>query len=123
MRYDVNTLTIFAFYVCMIAGGFFLLTGGSAKKQADRLGASRYWPDWHLDAYLLCVSAGMLIMQVSNILHHQQADGKVALTLLALAGAACSVFGVGVFAGRLFLRVEMRIQKRKSEEHDRAARA
>lgn len=74
------------------------------------------------DVYLALVWSGILMVQLSNILHQAESGGSFRVTPLMGIGTAAVVFICGAYAGRLMMRLEMRRYNSKRDEQAREAR-
>jgi hypothetical protein len=115
----LDAVMIAGICIAVGAGVFLLSTQWQIAKRAGgqdvHLDSTRRGE--RLDLYMGVVWSGLLLVQVTNVLHHMQHDGTLRLSLLSLAAAAGAVFVCGAFAGRLLLRREMRLgeEKRRNE--------
>lgn len=108
--------------LCMIIGAaaFILAAGIRARLAGEPLKEES--PGQRLDAYMLLVWSGMLLVQVSNILLHWDTGSLSHVSTIGWASTAADFFICGCFAGRLLLRREMRWRKQQ-ESQDLGARS
>jgi hypothetical protein len=108
--------------LCVLVGaaGFVLVT---AVKRVRQPGGLRLTDDQRrvrLDWLMAVIWSGMLLVQIGNVILHQDPGGTYHLTSLTLVATGGEIFVCGVFAGRLLLRQELRRLKEKDEAQNRA---
>ena len=96
----------------------------AARKRAEHhRNLPEEYPGQMLDAYMLLIWSGLLLSQISNILFHEEPGGIYRVIPLMWIGTGADVAIVGVYIGRLMMRWEMRLYKRKRDEQMREALA
>ena len=69
-----------------------------------------------LDWYMSFVWSGMFLVQLSSILLHWEPGAIFHVSPATWVATAGSIFGCGVFAGRLMLRWEMRLYEERRDK-------
>jgi hypothetical protein len=105
---SASTIIIAGICVMLVGAGALLFAGLRAKRTGAPMGT-------RLDVYMACVWTGMLMVQMSSIVLHWEPAAIYHLSPLTLSATAANIFVCGIFAGRLLLRREMRLQKERQE--------
>ena len=79
------------------------------------------YPGTMVDVCMLVLWAGILMTQISSILLHAEPGGTYRVVPLMWVGTAAAVFILGLYGGRLMMRLEMRAYRAKREEQAREA--
>lgn len=105
---SASTIIIAGICVMLVGAGALLFTGLRAKRAGAPMGT-------RLDVYMAFIWTGMLMVQMSSIVLHWEPVAIYHLSPLTLSATAGNIFVCGIFAGRLLLRREMRLQKERQE--------
>lgn len=99
--------------LCLIVGtAAFVLRAIIKTTKLRRAGQRVTYPGDRVDMYMAILWGGIFLVNLSSLIRHMQSPGPQNLSWLSLTGFASVAFVLGVYAGRLLLRMEIRRQAR-----------